>query len=113
VRKLIAIALCVAAAAVVAVPPPPASSAVSIRLSSSGFSRGVVSVSRGELIRFSIRMSGRHGVRAQHVPRGAKRFRSGLKRRGGSYSVRLRRRGTYHVICYERCANREMYIRVR
>jgi plastocyanin len=68
-----------------------------------------VTVTRGTTVRWNFRGRRRHNVVVQSGP---SRFQSAL-RRSGSYSRKMRRRGTYRIVCSIHQPDMAMTLRVR
>ena len=91
-KKLAVAAVAIAAALAVAVP----SNAVTVvRVGDDFFRPGSVTVSKGATVRWRWVGDDPHNVT---VRRGPVRFRSSTKS-SGTYTKRLRRRGTYRLVC--------------
>jgi plastocyanin len=67
-----------------------------------------VTVSRNDTVRWRWTGSNRHNVEVQ---RGPARFRSALKR-SGTYSKKMRKRGTYRIVCSIHQPSMRMTLRV-
>jgi len=99
VRKLLVLAVLVLAGALMAVLSPSAPSATRVNIGDNYFVRpsGVptVTVSKGTRVRWVWVGQNIHNVK---VTKGPAKFASASKS-GGSYSKKLRKRGTYTIIC--------------
>ena len=92
-KKLIAVALaaCVIAALLVI----PASGAVTVRVKDNFFSPKTLTVSKGTTVTWRWRGRAPHNVT---VTKGPVKFHSATKT-SGTYSKRIRTRGTYRIVC--------------
>jgi plastocyanin len=92
---------------------PAAAATRTVRLGDDWFVRDgsprTVTVSRGDRVRWRWTGRDQHNVAVQ---RGPARFQSALKRRG-TFSRKLRRRGTYRIICSIHQPDMRMTLRVR
>ncbi len=104
-RKLIAL-LAVTAAGAAAIPALAATR--SVRVADDRFSPSSVTANRGDTVRFRWVGDNAHNVK---VTRGPARFSSRIQR-SGSYSRRVRARGTYRIVCTIHSGMR-MTLRVR
>jgi plastocyanin len=91
-RPIIAAA---AAAALAAAAIPAHAATKTVRVDDNVFAPKTLSVKRGDTVRFRWVGDAPHNV---VVTRGPQRFRSSIMR-SGSYRKRLRRRGTYTIVC--------------
>jgi plastocyanin len=84
-----------AAVAATAFLAPPASAVTRVRVDDDVFRPGSLSVSKGTLVRWVWVGDNPHNVK---VRRGPVKFGSSTKS-SGTYSKRMRRRGTYRIVC--------------
>ena len=94
-RTLLALLLVVAAVGTTLLAVPALAATRTVSLRDNAFSPASLSVRRGDRVVFRWRGENPHNVR---VRRGPTRFRSRIQS-SGSYRVRLRRRGTYRLVC--------------
>ena len=93
-KKLVVLALAVALATVMATAIP-STAKTTVRVDDDVFKPGTVTVSRGTSVTWRWVGSEPHNVT---VKRGPVKFHSGTKR-SGHYTKRLRRGGTYKIVC--------------
>jgi plastocyanin len=109
-KRLVSLLLAVVVAAALAIPALAATRTV--RVGDDYFvsrSTHTVTVKRGTIVRWRWVGDNLHNVR---VRRGPVKFRSRLKR-SGTYSRRMRRVGTYRIICDLHAPDMRMTLRVR
>jgi plastocyanin len=111
-KRLIAVlaAVAVTAAAFLTIPAFGATRSVSVR--DNVFSPRTLNIRSGDTVRFVWRGDNPHNITTTRRPRGGSVIRAGT-RTTGTYRKRVRRRGTYRLLCTIHAPRMRMTIRVR